>query len=394
MLYRRGKIWWYKFEFVGQPFRESAKTKSKGLARRAERTRRQALEESYNGVLHERPKPILFSVAAEEWLELKEGTLAPKSYGVEVNSLQHLTPYFGRRLVSDIDAADLSRYVGHRRKQKVGPLARRRPVADKSIKHELATLRGILKRARLWAAIVDDELLPTLQDRDDVGRAISADEETALLAICWKSRSRGLATAVVIALNTGMREGEIRRLRWDQVNFDSRTITVGKAKTAAGTGRAIPMNDRLTLAMRTWANRFPARESSHYVFPAEQYGRPGTKSKKPGTYHADPTTPIGSWKTAWKNARTKAVVSCRFHDLRHSAVTRLLEGGVSFPIVASLLGWSPSTTTKMAKRYGHIGSAAHRQAVATLDPATGGAKVGTKTGTADATTDQATAVSA
>src|SRR4051812_44975199 len=189
MLYRRGTIWWYKFEFVGQPFRESAKTKSKELARRAERTRRQGLEESYNGIPHERPKPMLFSIAGAEWLELKEGTLAPKSYGVEVNSLQHLTPYFGNRLVSDIDAADISGYVGRRRQEKVGPLARRRPVADKSIKHELATLRGILKRARLWSAIADDALLPTLHDRDDVGRAISADEEAALLAVCWKSRS-------------------------------------------------------------------------------------------------------------------------------------------------------------------------------------------------------------
>jgi integrase len=364
------------------------------LAGRAERTRHHRLEESYNGVLHKRPTPILFTVASKEWLELKESTLAPKSYGVEVNSLKHLTPYFGQRLVSDIDAADIARYVGHRRKQQVGPKSRRRPVADKSIKHEIATLRGILKRARVWADIVDDELLPMLGDRDDVGRAISADEETALLAVCWKSRSRGLATAVVIALNTGMREGEIRRLRWDQIDFDSRTITVGKAKTAAGTGRPIPMNDRLTLALRTWANRFHARASVHYVFPAEQYGRPGTKTKKPGTYAADPTTPIGSWKTAWKNARTKANVSCRFHDLRHSAVTRLLEGGVSFPIVASLLGWSASTTTKMARRYGHIGNAAHRQAVATLDPAAGASKVGTKSGTTDATTDQAKAASA
>jgi site-specific recombinase XerD len=80
--------------------------------------------------------------------------------------------------------------------------------------------------------------------------------------------------------------------------------------------------------------------------------------------------------------------------LRHSAVTRLLEGGVSFPIVASLLGWSPSTTTKMAKRYGHIGNAAHRQAVATLDPQTASTGVGTKVGTAAAVTDLPEVVSA
>ena len=75
-------------------------------------------------------------------------------------------------------------------------------------------------------------------------------------------------------------------------------------------------------------------------------------------YDIDPTQPIGNWKTAWKNARKAAQVACRFHDLRHSAVTRLLKAGVSFPIVASLLGWSPITTTKMAKRSEHIGSAA------------------------------------
>ena len=85
-------------------------------------------------------------------------------------------------------------------------------------------------------------------------------------------------------------------------------------------------------------------------------------------------------------------LTCRFHDLRHSAVTRLLEGGVSFPIVASLLGWSPSTSTKMAKRYGHIGNAAHRQAVAALDPITKGApEVGTDSGTVTESSDHARA---
>jgi integrase len=231
-----------------------------------------------------------------------------------------------------------------------------------------------------------------VRDRDDVGRAITAEEESGLLTACLASRSRGLYTAVVVALNTGMRETEIRTLRWRQVDLDARTITVGRSKTAAGTGRPIPMNGRLTLAVRTWAKRFPDRHSEHYVFPAEQYGRPG--DKKPGTYAVDPAKAIGSWKTAWKNARKSAGVRCRFHDLRHSAVTRLLEAGVSFPIVASLLGWSPSTTTKMAKRYGHIGNAAHREAVAALDPATNKQRVGTKVGTAAAAPKTSKVVSA
>lgn len=383
MLYRRGNTWWYKFRFAGQIFRESAKTKSKALAGRAERKRRTTLEESYNGLTSERRVPKLFSVAADEWLEIKKATLAPKSYSVEQYSLKHLRPVFGLRLLSDINAAAVARYVGHRRNE---------GAADKSIKLELGTLRGILKRAKLWATIAEDDLLPRLPHRDDVGRAITPDEEKLLLAACHQSRSRGLYTAVVIALNTGMRETEIRTLRWRQIDFDARTIMVGKAKTAAGTGRHIPLNDRLTLAVRAWSNRFPDREPDHYVFAAEQYGTPG--EKKPGTHEQDPTQPIGSWKTGWKNARKAAAVSCRFHDLRHSAVTRLLEAGVSFPIVASLLGWSPSTTTKMAKRYGHIGSIAHREAVAALDPNTKTSGRGTKEGTAAEETPTAEPVSA
>jgi integrase len=58
----------------------------------------------------------------------------------------------------------------------------------------------------------------------------------------------------------------------------------------------------------------------------------------------------------------------RFHDLRHTCVTRMLEGGVPLSVVASILGWSPATTARMAKRYGHIGQVAQRQAVAILDP--------------------------
>lgn len=383
MLFRRGRTWWYKFQFTGRTYRESTKTTNQRIAERAERQRRQKLEETYNGLQTERVRPKLFSVASDESLKLKDGANALKSYGVEVNSLKHLKPVFGQKLLTDIDAMTIARYVGVRRKE---------GAADKSIKLEIGTLRGILKIARLWSAIRDhDDLLPKLAEREDVGRAISVGEETQLLFACRASRSRGLYTSVVIALNTGMRESEIRTLRWRQVNFEGRTLTVGKAKTKAGTGRVIPLNDRLTLALRTWANRFPDRHKDHCVFPKEQYGRP--IAKKPGTYDADPLQPIGSWKTGWENAREASNVQCRFHDLRHSAVTRLLEAGVSFPIVASLLGWSPSTTTKMARRYGHIGNAAHMAAVASLDPQSS-RSVGTKTGTLPESPETAIAATA
>jgi integrase len=54
-------------------------------------------------------------------------------------------------------------------------------------------------------------------------------------------------------------------------------------------------------------------------------------------------------------------LKCRFHDLRHTAVAHLLEAGIPYPVVASMMGWSAATAIRMAKRYGHIGSQALRE---------------------------------
>ena len=76
--------------------------------------------------------------------------------------------------------------------------------------------------------------------------------------------------------------------------------------------------------------------------------------------------PIGRWKEAWEAAKIRAGVQCRFHDLRHTGCTRMLEAGVPFSVVATIMGWSASTTVRMAKRYGHIGHNAQRLAVNAL----------------------------
>ena len=104
---------------------------------------------------------------------------------------------------------------------------------------------------------------------------------------------------------------------------------------------------------------------SHYVFPSERYGAAGDKFAA-CVYKTDPTRPIGRWKEAWEAAKTRAGVCCRFHDLRHTGCTRMLEAGAPFPVVAELMGWSASTAIRMAKRYGHIGQNARRQAIDTL----------------------------
>lgn len=146
----------------------------------------------------------------------------------------------------------------------------------------------------------------------------------------------------------------------------SRTVRVGKSKTEAGTGRTIPLNDKATKVLTFWAEQFSDRKSEHAAFPSERYGA-GGDDFEPTVWNVDPATPIGSWKEAWESVKRKTGVKIRFHDLRHTCVTRMLEGGVPLSVVASILGWSPATTARMAKRYGHIGQPAMRQAMAVLE---------------------------
>ena len=120
MLYRRGDTWWYKFKFAGRVFRESVKSNSKEVARRAEHKRRRELEEGYHG-LKKRQAPQTLKVASGEWLEMKKPTLAPKSYLIEKTNLGHILPVIGQKLLTDIAAEDVSRYQQHRIKEKAAP---------------------------------------------------------------------------------------------------------------------------------------------------------------------------------------------------------------------------------------------------------------------------------
>jgi integrase len=169
-----------------------------------------------------------------------------------------------------------------------------------------------------------------------------------------------------------------------QVDFTTKLLTVGKSKTQTGTGRVIPLNSRILSVLEMWAAQFPKRQSDHYVFPFEKCGAKGEEetfgfSGGMIIYSTDPARPIGDWKEAWEKARERAgavlrgetdvlqpanekasphksgdksekqpnekpsdentklaSLKCRFHDLRHSAVTRLLEA--SKPAAADVLG--------------------------------------------------------
>ncbi len=373
-VYKRGRVWWYKFRFAGQMVRESSKSSSKTIAKEAERVRRRELEEGFNGV-HRAARAQLFSTAADRWLQMKRAHLAPRSVTIELVNLKHLKPVFGSMLLSDVNAEDIARYQSGRLSEEASP---------KTINLEIGTLRSILKRNRLWGNLQPDVTM--LKTRDDVGRALTQEEEHALLGACRESRSASLYIAVEMALTTCMRYSEIRLMRWHQIDFNKRELQVGLSKTKYGEGRVIPLSDRLRSVLTFWCGRFPGRSADHYVFPAEKYGGRG-RDERFGfsgavAYGTNPTMPIGSWKEAWEAAKeragkvlhpdlkTPAALRCRFHDLRHTGCTRMLEAGVPFAVVSDIMGWSASTAIRMARRYGHIGHVARRDAIDKLAIAT------------------------
>jgi integrase len=355
---RRGRnVWWYEFAYRGRRYRATTGTRSKTLARDIERQRRREVEEAANGIRRPRNAAVLFSVAANEWLQLKQFAWAAKTCTAARLDLAHLTKQFASSLLTDIDVRAVADYVTGRRAE---------GAAEKTIRNELGTLRALLRHYRLWSALKDDGLVLPRAPEHQAGKALSLDEERRLLHACATSRSRSLYAAVSLALATGLRHDELRLLRWSQVDSSNEAIRVGKSKTAHGAGRAVPLNQLALTALRDWAAQFPDRAPEHYVFPSERVGFSGDQ-EIPIVFDTDPTKSIGSWKVAWNTARKAAGVLCRWHDMRHTTVTRLLERGVSFAVVAAILGWSAATSVRMAKRYGHIGASPQRDAMKLLD---------------------------
>ena len=91
-----------------------------------------------------------------------------------------------------------------------------------------------------------------------------------------------------------------------------------------------------------WKERFPSRTPNPFVFPFERYGGKG-KDEVFGfsgsvAYDTSPNKPVGDWKEGWEAAKKRAGVTCRFHDLRHTGCTRLLEAGVPFSVVSEIMG--------------------------------------------------------
>lgn len=360
-LYQRGEVWWYEFLFAGRRVRESAKTTRKSIAREAERRRRLELEKTLVGMPIEKRESRINRVqdVVRDYSEHYGINHRPKSVIFSKQRLAHVLRLLGGTLLPDLTEQEVRRYVQSRLDEGAG---------GRTINMELGELSRAIGRTwrELWPKV------RKLEERGDVGRALSPEEEARLLNCAATddspNRNPVLFTFLKIALTTGMRAGEIASLRWSQVDFGENVLTVGQAKTRSGSGRAIPMNRDLRAALEIHLSWYAAKmqrlgygevQPEWFVFPGKA-GRPVKGMTRP----LDPTRHVDSLKSSWEALRTKAGVSCRFHDLRHTAATKMAEAGVPESTMLALMG---HMSRAMLERYSHVRLKAKREAVEALN---------------------------
>jgi integrase len=157
---------------------------------------------------------------------------------------------------------------------------------------------------------------------NEVVRWLSDEERAALLAACKASESSDLYPFVLFALTTGARKGEISALEWRNVDLARRWATFPRTKN--GEARGVPLTTAVC-ALLAARDRTGAR-----VFPTDI-----TKA----------------WHTAIARA---GIVDFRFHDLRHSCGSAMVQAGANLAEVATLLGHKGLA---MTLRYSHVGNA-------------------------------------
>jgi len=354
-LFKRGNTWWFEFKHLGVRYRESAHTTNRDIARRAESQRRKKIEESGND-LDPVAKPTKVSKAVKDFLE-ENDDWAPRTRGIHNNSWSHLAPHFGDLLLQDITPLTISRYRTARKAEGAGP---------RSVNIEVSLLRMVLKKHRRWH-VFQGENFRMLTEPEDVGRALTHDEEHRLLSLARRSISRSLFPAVLLSLHTGMRHQELRLLRWRQVDLIEGAITVGKSKTKGGEGRVIDLSETALTCIKEWRSQFQDTKPHDFVFPAERYKMVKPRNGGGVTVEAfacDPSKPIAGWKTSWTTCRKNAGVECRWHDLRHTFISNLGEHKVGEQTLMALTG---HLSRKMLERYSHARKESKRAAVRLLD---------------------------
>jgi integrase len=326
-LFKRGKVWWSYFYVDGIRHQYSTGATGRRQAESIETKLKEEVNASRFNLVQTDPTMTVGQLAARF---LASG-IAHKHH---VYHLKFLLPFFSELPVLRLTKPMAEEYRKNRMAEKKGVTLK-----DATVNRDLSVLRHIL----YWG--VDGQLLlanplarlKMARERKTRRQILSPVEELPLL----EHAAPHLRSMIMAALDTGMRRGEITGQRWEDIDFSQRVLFVTRSKTPEGESREIPLTNRLL----KWLSENRQREG--IVFPYE--GQQVRIIKR-------------AWKTALKNAGLRHV---RFHDLRHTFNTRLMEAGVLQEIRMALMGHSSGA--KIHAIYTHIELPAKREAIRKLE---------------------------
>lgn len=230
----------------------------------------------------------------------------------ERHNIQTLVDFFKGYTLNEISPLLVEKF---KRDRLNTPVIGKKPRKPASVNRHLAVLSGILRMACDNGLINRNPCSKVKRLREDNARTryLVIEEEEALLAGLSGCYLR-LKPIVIIALNSGMRLGEIVNLSWNQIEWERNRINVVNTKNALD--RTIPMSQVVKdLLIQLWRN---SNKSNPRVFPNEKSNAIGL-----------------SFRLLVKRVKLN---DFRFHDLRHTFATRLAESGVDAFTIAALLG--------------------------------------------------------
>ena len=327
-LMKRGRIWWAYFTIGRRRHQVSTKTTNKRLAEDVERKlREEAVRHHFD--LHPDYDPTLTLAI----LGAKFPATNPPHYTVD--RLKHLLPFFGSMRIAEITKNKCLEYRNARKREKP-------KLKDATLNKDLGVLRHVL----YWA--VDEQLIPSnpltrlpmVRTRRTTRPVMSVADEEKLLAVAKPH----LKDLIVAALDTGMRRGELLAQQWEHVDLVRGMLFVSRSKTPEGESREIPLTGRFIEMLKNQTERG--------VPTGHVFGYGGK--------------PILDMKTTWNAAQSRAGLTrrYRFHDLRHTFNSRLMEAGVIADIRKALMGHEDRSVHSL---YTHVELPAKREAIKRLE---------------------------
>lgn len=245
----------------------------------------------------------------------KEVTPTKRGKGPELSRLKRLMNHsVALQRLAVLRSVDFSSYRDERLAEEA---------SDKTVREELLIFSAVLNFARKeWSIPIENWVQHVRKPAPGLHRERrpSADEEAKLLVACRTSKSVGLTCAVVLAIETGMRRGEIAELRWQQVDFAAKVVRLEMTKN--GSRRIVPLSEKAEAALRS--------------LPRNIGGKVFTFFDSNG---------LGA---AFARACARAEIEdLHFHDLRHEAASRFAPR-MPATTLAKLMGWK---SIQMSMRY-------------------------------------------